>query len=64
MRPLLRLQTLISEYSREYWEIDRARRMTRENLLERLRHLFVCRRVLSCPRNDDGPEFTATKVRH
>jgi hypothetical protein len=41
----LRLLNLIDEYSRECLSIDIARRLTAEDVLERLTHLFVLRGV-------------------
>jgi transposase InsO family protein len=43
--------------------IDVARRLTSEDVLERLSDLFVCRGVPDYIRSDNGPEFTATRVR-
>ena len=61
-RPL-RMLTLIDEFTRECLAIDVARRMTSEQVLERLSDLFVRRGVPKYLRSDNGPEFTATKVR-
>ena len=58
----MRQLTLIDESSRECLAIDVARRMTSENLLERLSDLFVRRGVPCYLRSDNGPEFAATKV--
>ena len=54
--------TLIDEYSRECLAIDVARRLTSEDVLERLSNLFVRRGVSDHIRSDNGPEFTAKKV--
>ena len=43
--------------------IDVARRMTSENVLEGLSDLFIHRGVPRYLRSDNGPEFTAIKVR-
>ena len=59
----MRLLMLIDEFSRECLAIDVARRMTSENVLERLSDLFIHRGVSRYLRSDNGPEFTATKVR-
>ena len=58
-----RMLTLIDEYSRECLAIDVARRLTSEDVLERLSDLFVRRGVPAYIRSDNGPEFTAKKVR-
>ena len=55
--------TLIDEYSRECLAINVARRLTSEDVLERLSDLFVRRGVPAYIRSDNGPEFTARKVR-
>ncbi len=57
-----RMLTLIDEYSRECLAIDVARRLTSEDVLERLSDLFVRRGVPDHIRSDNGPEFTAKKV--
>jgi putative transposase len=61
-RPL-RLLNLIDEYSRECLSIDVARRLTADDVLERLTHLFVLRGVPAFIRSDNGSEFTAKEVR-
>ena len=60
--PAFRMLTLIDEYSRECLAIDVARRLTSEDVLERLSDLFVRRGVPNHIRSDNGPEFTAKKV--
>ncbi len=57
-----RMLTLIDEYSRECLAIDVARRLTSEDVLERLSDLFVRRGVPDYIRSDNGSEFTAKKV--
>ncbi len=59
----LRLLTVIDEHTRECLAIDVARRMTSENVLERLSGLFVRRGVPRYLRSDNGSEFTARKLR-
>ena len=54
--------TVVDEYSREGLAIDVARKLTSEDVLERLRDLFVRRGVPDHIRSDKGPEFTAKKV--
>jgi len=61
-RPL-RLLTVMDEYSRECLAIDVGRRITSDDVLERLTELFVRRGVPAYVRSDNGPEFTATVVR-
>jgi putative transposase len=61
-RPL-RLLTVMDEYSRECLTIDVGRRITSDDVLERLTELFVLRGVPAYVRSDNGPEFTATVVR-
>jgi putative transposase len=58
-----RLLTLIDEHSRECLAIDVARRLTSEDVLERLSDLFTRRAVPDYIRSDNGPEFTAKAVR-
>ena len=55
--------TLIDEHTRECLAIDVARKLKSGDVLERLSDLFVRRGVPSHIRSDNGPEFTATKVR-
>jgi len=61
-RPL-RMLTLVDEYTRECLAIDVARRMTSEDVLERLTDLFIHRGVPDHLRSDNGAEFTAKAVR-
>lgn len=61
-RPL-RMLTLLDEFTRECLAIDVSRRLTSEDVLERLSDLFVRRGVPRYIRSDNGPEFTARKVR-
>jgi len=61
-RPL-RLLTVVDEFTRECLVIDVGRRITSDDVLERLTELFVLRGVPACVRSDNGPEFTATVVR-
>ena len=58
-----RMLTLIDEHTREYLAIDVARKLKSEDVLERLSDLFVRRGVPKYIRSDNGPEFTAKKVR-
>jgi transposase InsO family protein len=61
-RPL-RLLTIIDEYTRECLAIDVNRRLGSEDVLDRLTHLFLSRGIPDHIRSDNGPEFTAHKVR-
>jgi len=58
-----RLFTLVDEYTRECLAIDVARKMTSDDVLERLSWLFATRGVPDHIRSDNGPEFTAKVVR-
>ena len=58
-----RMLTILDEYTRECLAIDVARKLTSENVLERLSDLFVRRGVPDYIRSDNGPEFTAKRVR-
>ena len=58
-----RLLTIIDEYTRECLAIDIGRRLTKENVLDRLTNLFVCRGIPEYIRSDNGSEFTAKAVR-
>jgi len=55
--------TLIDEFPRECLAIDVSRRMTSENVLERLSDLLIQRGSPEYIRSDHGPEFTAHRVR-
>jgi putative transposase len=57
-----RMLVLIDEHSRECLAIDVARKLTSEDVLERLSDLFVRRGLPAYLRSDNGSEFTATKV--
>ncbi len=58
-----RMLTLIDEHTRECLAIDVARKLKSEDVLERLSDLFVRRGAPKYIRSDNGPEFTANKVR-
>ena len=58
-----RMLTVIDEFTRECLAIDVARRLTSEDVLERLSDLFVRRGVPEYIRSDNGSEFTAKAVR-
>ena len=58
-----RMLTVIDEYTRECLAIDVARKLTSDDVLERLAWLFATRGVPEHIRSDNGPEFTAKAVR-
>jgi transposase InsO family protein len=58
-----RMLTVIDEFTRECLAIDVARRLTSDDVLERLSDLLVRRGVPEHIRSDNGPEFTAKAVR-
>jgi transposase InsO family protein len=58
-----RMLTVVDEHTRECLAIDVARRLTSDDVLERLAWLFVTRDVPEHIRSDNGPEFTAKAVR-
>ena len=60
---VLRLLVLLDEYTRECLAIDVARRMTSEDVLERLAFSMVIRGVPKHIRSDNGAEFTSRAVR-
>ena len=59
-----RMLCVIDEFTRECLAIDAARRLTSEDVLERLSDLFVRRGVPGHLRSDNGSEFTARSVRN
>ena len=61
-RPI-RMLTIVDEFTRECLAIDVAKRLTSEDVLERLSDLFVHRGVPDHIRSDNGSEFTAKSVR-
>jgi transposase InsO family protein len=54
----LRMLTIVDEYTRECLCIDVARKMSHEDVLERLAYLFVTRGMPKHVRSDNGGEFT------
>jgi putative transposase len=58
-----RMLNVIDEHTRECLAIDVARKLTSDDVLERLSELFVRRGVPEHIRSDNGPEFTAKAVR-
>ncbi|OQA28788.1 MAG: IS2 transposase TnpB [Chloroflexi bacterium ADurb.Bin344] len=61
-RPI-RMLTILDEFSRECLALDVARRLNSQNVLDRLYELFLTKGVPDYIRSDNGPEFTAKKIR-
>lgn len=59
-----RMLTIVDEYTRECLAIDVARKLTSDDVLERLAWLMATRGVPGHIRSDNGPEFAALVVRH
>ena len=55
--------TIVDEYTRECLAIDVSRKLTSEDVLERLSDLFVRKGVPDHIRSDNGSEVTAKRVR-
>jgi transposase InsO family protein len=60
---VLRVLTILDEYTRECLTIDVARHLTSRDVLDRLSELFVWRGIPEHIRSDNGPEFTAKALR-
>ena len=58
-----RMLAVLDEFTRECLAIDVARRLSSDDVLERLSDLFVRRGVPARIRSDNRPEFTAKAVR-
>jgi putative transposase len=58
-----RMLVVLDEFSRECLAIDVARKLNSEDVLERLSDLFIRRGAPKYIRSDNGPEFTAERVR-
>ncbi len=61
-RPM-RMLTIVDEYTRECLAIDVGRRLSSEDVMERLTELFVHRGTPDYIRSDNGPEFIANALR-
>jgi len=59
----LKMLTIVDEYTRECLAIDVSRKLTSDDVLERLAWLMATRGVPEHIRSDNGPEFTAAIVR-
>ena len=58
-----RMLTILDEYTRECLDIVVKRSITSQDVLDELYHLFLLRGTPEYIRSDNGPEFTARKVR-
>ena len=58
-----RMLNIIDEYSRECLAILVKRRITSQDVIDRLFELFILREMPEHVRSDNGPEFTAKEVR-
>ena len=58
-----RILTIIDEHTRECLAILVARRISSQDVIDQLFHLFVFRGIPEHIRSDNGPEFTAKAVR-
>jgi putative transposase len=58
-----RMLNIIDEYSRECLAILVKRRITSQDVMDRLFELFILRRIPEHIRSDNGSEFTAKEVR-
>ena len=61
-RPI-RMLVVVDEFTRECLSIDVGRKLGSEDVLDRLTELFIKRGLPDHIRSDNGPEFTAKRVR-
>ena len=54
---------IIDEYSRECLAVLMKRRITSQDVIDRLFELFIFKAIPEHIRSDNGPEFTAKAVR-
>ena len=59
-----RMLNIIDEYTRECLAIDVKRKITSQDVVDRLFDLFIFRGIPEHIRSDNGPEFTAKAVRN
>jgi transposase InsO family protein len=59
----VRILVILDEYTRECLALDVARRLSAQDVLDRLYELFLTRGIPEHIRSDNGPEFTAKTVR-
>ena len=60
---VLKILTIIDEYTRECLAIQVARKIKNQDVIDLLFHLFIFRGILEHIRSDNGPEFTARAIR-
>jgi putative transposase len=60
---VLKILTILDEYTRECLAIPVERRLTSEDVIDQLFNLFVLRGIPEHIRSDNGPEFTARAIR-
>ncbi len=58
-----RILSVLDEFTRECLTIDLGRRITAQDVIDVLRYLFLVRGEPAYIRSDNGPEFTAKKVK-
>ena len=58
-----RILVILDEYSRECLAMRVARRITSQDVIDQLFHLFIFRGIPEHIRSDNGPEFTASAIR-
>lgn len=58
-----RILSVLDEYTRECLTIDIGKRITAQDVIDVLRYLFLIRGEPAYIRSDNGPEFTAKKVK-
>jgi transposase InsO family protein len=58
-----RILNVLDEYTRECLALDVGRRIKADDVIEVLRYLFLIRGAPAFIRSDNGPEFTAEKVK-
>jgi putative transposase len=58
-----RILTVLDEYTRECLAIEVERRITSQNVIDKLFELFIFRAIPDYIRSDNGPEFTAKAIR-
>ena len=58
-----RILTIMDEYTRECLAILVSRRISSEDVIDKLFHLFIFRGIPEYIRSDNGPEFTAKAIR-
>jgi putative transposase len=59
----IRILNIIDEYTRECLAIEVKRKITSQDVIDQLFHLFIFRGIPEHIRSDNGPEFTAKAVR-